>query len=734
MTPAAAVPFDDASTLTFRAWDVLEAEKIDLGLPGLSIQPVDFFLKAAEQNPTTSAERELIVDQAALMFNHLYPHLPFKTDIYHFIHPQDFLDQNVRPQLADLGESDFHDFVVAAFSLVRDAHTLYVKPSPFRGAVAFLPFQMLPYEDQTGQHYVVTKVMKSEPEGGFGHPFFGPGAEILFWGNEPIQCHVQRAAGRLPGGNFAASFTRGSIHCSLRPLAYVQLPFDDELPAATIQYRPFGGTEVRAIRLPWGVATALGTSNGFPGSAFSVSVLNAASADFGSMLHGREEFLAQQQMAATTDLNQVSNLPETFEFQHTNGAQRQGSLDPAILVADSHPDARFGYIRIKSFSDRGSALDMTDRVVTEFQRILTLMDQVAPDGLLLDIRGNPGGDVQAAERMLQMLTPGTILPQQFHLANTPAMLQILQNLRAAIAQERQQPSDHDTKLTDAKVELGPWLGDADNQPLPAGERLTTGRTLTDFPSANDIGQLYQGRAALLVDGLTYSAADIFAAGFQDHQIGQVFGTDATTGGGGANVWSHADLLQKLGPTPGIALAPLPRDTGMTLAIRRCSRVGFSQGQPVEDVGVKVDEQFPPSSAEDVIGGFPSLIRRACEFVGFLPTSRIDVVKAAVLSDGSVTVELRATNANSLQFFLDGRLALTAAASGQSFTVPGLAGTLSPSRLRIKSFRETAAQIGRDTPPAAVRTVSFQSPAPTPDPNTPDTVTQSPTDEDSTDHS
>jgi hypothetical protein len=327
-----------------------------------------------------------------------------------------------------------------------------------------------------------------------------------------------------------------------------------------------------------------------------------------------------------------------------------------------------------------------------------------------------------------------IVPQQFHLANTPAMLQILGNLKAAIAQERQLSPEDDTKLTESKVELGPWLGDADNQPLPAGERLTSGRTLTDFSSANDTGQVYQGPVVLLVDGLTYSAADIFAAGFQDHKIGQILGTDATTGGGGANVWSHADLLQKLGPAPGIALAPLPRDTGMTLAIRRCSRVGFFQDQPVEDVGVAVDDHFPPSSTEDVIGGFPSLIRRACDLLGSLPTFRIDVAKTAILGDGSVVVELQTTSANSLQFFLDGHLALTAAASGQSYTVPGLPGRLSPSLLRIKSFRETAEQIATDTIPAAVRGVSLQAPAPTPDPNTPDPVTQSPTDDDSADRS
>ncbi len=729
MTQTATVPFDDASELTRRAWDLLEAEKTDLGLPNLAIRPYDVFRAAAEQNPTTSAERELILDQAELIFNHLYPHLPFKTDIYHFIHPQEFLDQNVRPQTETLGECDFHDFVVAAFSLVRDAHTLYVKPSPFRGAVAFLPFQMLPYEDADGRRYVVTKVMKGQPDGGFGHPSFGPGAEILYWGPEPIDSHVERAAGRLPGGNNAACFSRASICCTLRPLDYVQCPFDDELPAPIIQYRPSGSSETRAIRLPWAVAEGFESDKGFPSSTYSVSALTRVSADYGKVLH--VPAVLPSKTPATPDLEQVSAIPETFEFQHANGSQRPGALDTANLSSSSHPNARFGYIRIKSFSDSGAALGMADRLVTEFQRILTLMDRAAPDGLALDIRHNPGGSVQAAERMLQMLTPGKISPQLFHLANTPAMLQILQNLESSVAREMQLSPSDDTLLTDARVELGPWLGDATNQPLPAGERLTSGKPLTDFGSANDIGQIYQGRVALLVDGLTYSAADIFAAGFQDHKIGTIFGIDATTGGGGGNVWSHDDLLQKLGPASGLAVAQLPRDTGMTLAIRRCSRVGFFLGQPVEDVGVGVDDRLPLISVDDLIDGVPSLVRRACEATGFLPTYRVDVANTVVLRDGSVSVEVATTSVNSLQFFLDGRLALTAPAAGQSYTVPAVTGTSSPSMMRIKGFREAAAQIAASTLPVAVRTVVLEDPSPALDADTPDPVMESPIDDGST---
>ncbi|MFF3930493.1 S41 family peptidase [Streptomyces hirsutus] len=57
---------------------------------------------------------------------------------------------------------------------------------------------------------------------------------------------------------------------------------------------------------------------------------------------------------------------------------------------------------------------------------------------------------------------------------------------------------------------------------------------------------------LITNARCYSATDIFAAGFQDHRIGPVLGTDENTGAGGANVWTHAllsDLLQGDRATP-----------------------------------------------------------------------------------------------------------------------------------------------------------------------------------------
>jgi len=60
---------------------------------------------------------------------------------------------------------------------------------------------------------------------------------------------------------------------------------------------------------------------------------------------------------------------------------------------------------------------------------------------------------------------------------------------------------------------------------------------------NQLGQRYQGPVAIIIDALCYSTTDIFAAGFQDHQIGPLIGTSGNTGAGGANVWDYRALME-----------------------------------------------------------------------------------------------------------------------------------------------------------------------------------------------
>jgi hypothetical protein len=223
----------------------------------------------------------------------------------------------------------------------------------------------------------------------------------------------------------------------------------------------------------------------------------------------------------------------------------------------AHPTlGELGYLRVWSFD-----VEDDDAFLAEAARLLDLL----PDaGLVLDLRGNPGGLIWAAERLLQLFTPHRITPTRFSLVATP--------LTRAMARS---PFN--------RLELEPWLpslemaiatGEAYSQPLP----------LTDPAWCNDLGQRYGGPVVCVADANTYSAGDLFAAGFVDNGVGPLVCVGEATGAGGANVWTHWDLREALAGTE-FALPALPGDVGYTLALRRAVRSADADGVPIEDVGV-----------------------------------------------------------------------------------------------------------------------------------------------------
>jgi hypothetical protein len=109
---------------------------------------------------------------------------------------------------------------------------------------------------------------------------------------------------------------------------------------------------------------------------------------------------------------------------------------------------------------------------------------------------------------------------------------------------------------------------------------------------------------LITDALSYSAADIFAAQFNDHGLGQIIGTEPQTGGGGGNVWGY-EMLRRYDPL----LAESVRGATFDIAVRRTRRVARGDGVILEDRGVLTT---PPVdlTARDVLGDNDDLITAA----------------------------------------------------------------------------------------------------------------------------
>jgi C-terminal processing protease CtpA/Prc len=212
-------------------------------------------------------------------------------------------------------------------------------------------------------------------------------------------------------------------------------------------------------------------------------------------------------------------------------------------------------------------------------------------GLIVDVRGNPGGHIEAAEGLLGLLTDRKVQPEPMQFLNSPLTY----------------------GLCGQSGDLFPWrqsIGDSDE----TGAQHSAALPLSVVAKSD---KPYPGPVVLITDALAYSAADMFAAGFQDNKIGWVLGVDDNTGAGGANVW-NVPLLRQVWPQ--VPVRKLPKGSRLTFALRRSLRVGGSAGRPVEDLGVLPDVRYR-MTRRDLTAQNADLMNRAARLLVQLAKDR-----------------------------------------------------------------------------------------------------------------
>ncbi len=522
----------------------------------------------------TIEQRKLIVEQALILLEQNYAHLPLKRAM-HSIDPTQRLKLLLQTLEQVQGtalpsEAEFHHELTEIFTSVRDLHTNYMLPAPFNKMTAFLPFMIEDYFDGGKCRYIVSHVAT-----GFNHPTFVQGVEIIYWSGVPIERAVLSNAHRYAGSNREARHARGVQTLTSRALK-IALPPDEEW--VIVGYRTANG-KLEEIRFNWMV-------NPPPPSETESEAKTdpAAAAALGLDLEQdiiqrmRKALFAPQVMAA-----------EKKAFERVSRGDKFGDLESTMPnVFEARPvttsAGTFGYLRIRTFASWPSAT-----FVDEFIRLMSALPQ---NGLIIDVRGNGGGVIYNGELILQTLTPKQIEPESLQFINTPLNLEICRRLDAS----------------SKWANLSPWL-DSMQQALRTGATFSAGFPVSDPVECNAIGQKYFGPVLLITDALCYSTTDIFAAGFQDHEIGPILGTDGNTGAGGANVWEHQYLVNEVLPGEGSVYQSLPNGAGMRVAIRRTLRVGRRAGTPVEDLGVVPDERHY-MTREDILNNNVDLINKA----------------------------------------------------------------------------------------------------------------------------
>jgi hypothetical protein len=483
-------------------------------------------------------DRLTIIDVLLTVLQGVYCHLPQKRAGF-AIDPLQQL-RLLRIRAGAMSEPQFHMAITSIVTGLRDAHTRYSGPLSMQGCVAVLPFLVEQYGPTDDARFIVSKV--SDPEL-IGDPKFRASVILETWNGIPFPRAVELHADQETGGRPDARLARALDSLTSRPLEFGPPP--DEM-WVDVGYR--SGNARREVRIPWRVVRPRRAANASrPGSRASRNL---------ALDHAAEQVRRAKKLLFSGALwtAEHGKAPPVGKSEWLSTTQQDFLSARPVTPGDGK--RRLGYLRIWSFDVEDDQVFL-DEVI----RLLALLPQ---EGLIIDLRNNPGGLIWAAERMLQLLTPNTITPTRFALVATP--------VTRAMAQS---PFN--------RLELEPWVTSLETA-LATGEVYSQPLPMTDPAWCNDLGQHYSGPVACIVDANTYSSGDLFTAGFVDNGIGPVIAVGEATGAGGANVWTAADISDALADTP-FTVDSLPDGVQYSMAVRRATRSGAAEGVPIEDLGI-----------------------------------------------------------------------------------------------------------------------------------------------------
>jgi C-terminal processing protease CtpA/Prc len=501
--------------------------------------PLAKFLSSVHsQSNLSRSERLRIVDQSILLLEMNYVHLPLKRAM-HAIDPIQRL-KLLKFRIETAGREmysgmQFHQRILEIFASLRDLHTLYLLPVPFKSHTAFLPLLIEQYFEKPGRkpadRFLITRVVDEFMPARAAAEWaeFKAGVEVLYWNGIPIRRAIEINGDSQAGSNPEARFARGLDNLTIRPLE-TSLPPDEKW--VDITYRSSKGKPL-TVKLEWLVYN----SDEKPRSTRTTK---------------------KRRAAIDIKKTKINQLKKKF-FSSPEVKVRRRFADNFYVDTRKIDGRELAYLRLFSFD-----VEESDDLVNEIKRVIT--EETFPaQGLIIDVRGNGGGKIRAGERILQFFTPRRVRPESFEFINSALNLEICQR--------------------DARYR--PWAASI-AEAVVTGATYSLGFPISSEEDCNNIGQLYHGPVVLITDALSYSTTDMFAAGFQDNEVGEVLGTSDNTGAGGANVWSYDDLTKAVGRASKSRFKPLPRKADLAIAMRRSIRVGQREGRPLEELGIAPD--------------------------------------------------------------------------------------------------------------------------------------------------
>jgi hypothetical protein len=455
-------------------------------------------------------ERHRLVDQLRLALVDYYVHLERKKSIYGF-DPVRALDL-LKPTIETICDAEFQQAIVDVIVRTRDRHLFFYGRAPI-GMSAVLPFMVEQCWDDQGAHYVVTHI-----DANYTPKQLSVGAFVTHWNGIPIERFIRLNANVFDGGNEAASLARSIAFLTSRDLRRFATPLEDwvdlRFTLERVAYEErFFWEGFDATQTP--TTPSIGRNlTGFGGDPQLLQLQHARRVRFAPRSFDMPP--APPPAPGRPGIPQILGRHTTT----VNGTE----VDVFDYGSVTTEYGTFAYVRLWNFEANDA-----DEIVNAF---IGASDQMPRNGLVIDMRDNSGGYIAAGEHVLQLFTPRRFTPTRFQFrvtAATQAMVTSTDQFQAWV------------RSFSEAVETG--------EPYSQGYPIEG--TDEDF---NQIGQRYFGPVVLISNALAFSTADMFAAGFSDHEIGRVICTDNNMAAAGGNNWYPWDVVRLYNPDFGLDLA------------------------------------------------------------------------------------------------------------------------------------------------------------------------------------
>lgn len=510
------------------------------------------------QEPGLTTEQKLFDFQAlASLYAKRYAHTDWKKTLFS-VDPLD-LTPWVDAVRASRDDTEYLAILVKYVASFNDSHASYSVPTDF---YAYLGFRADAYFDEGRQSYSVLIDSISRAVLPLDRYPFETGDEVLSVDGVKVADLIEQLGKYLSSGNVQAK-TREAA-------SYIPLRYQSTFPQAHL----LGGTASVEIRrqsgavstydIPWrkyySPLTRIGPS---PMPKLNATVPRAAEAGqeppyMRTLARFQNERVRiPGEILGLGSLTPVWNRPDDF-------VQRLGSslADYYYSGTMTSRGLRLGYLRIPDFSPDGSsaALRQLNTEIEFFEQ--------NTDGLVVDVMRNPGGNPCYGEEILRRLIPTNWRAMGRRLRVT---WEDIADFEYDLYLSRYYGADQATiDLLDARLNNLRQAYDANTLTEPVS-LCASGMDRTPAAVA------YTKPILLLTDEFSASAAESFAAQFQDNNRGKIYGW--RTNGAGGTVRDHTVGFYSEGGTASVTVAqqwrPEPIETS-----------DFPKSNLVENVGVR----------------------------------------------------------------------------------------------------------------------------------------------------